>query len=218
MHLALQHVSVAFGAVHALHEVSLDLPLGTQALLYGPSGCGKSTLLKCLAGLQRPTGGSVLWNGRSLSLFSVEERRAGQASLGFVFQSDALFDSMTVLDNVALPLRKRGVPEAEAVERAMTTLTRVRLAEAASKFPEALSGGMKKRVGIARAVVAKPTVLLADDPFAGLDPVTEREIAELLLEVSRGATLVAALPEAVESLPLALHLNLEHGALKAAAA
>ncbi len=201
MQLALQQVTVKFGPTVALREVTHVFTLGTRLQVVGPSGGGKSVLLKCLAGLQRPTSGSVEWNGRDAASFSPAERRVAQASLGFIFQSDALFDSMSVEDNVALPLTRRGVAVDEALERARRTLTRVQIdPRAFTRAPEALSGGMKKRVGIARAVVAQPTVLLADDPFAGLDPATERDIAQLLLEVSAGATLLTALPEPVEAL------------------
>jgi phospholipid/cholesterol/gamma-HCH transport system ATP-binding protein len=130
-----------------------------------------------------------------------------------VFQSDALFDSMSVLENVLLPLVKRQVPRAEAEGRAREVLSRVGLEAAASKRPESLSGGMKKRVGVARAIVSRPSVLLADDPFAGLDPATERSIGELLLEVSSGCTLIAALPDPSPALPLPRVLRFENGRL-----
>src|SRR6185436_1421301 len=104
--------------------------------------------------------------------------------------------------NVTLPLAKRGVPEREARERCDEALKRVGLTAAADKRPEHLSGGMRKRTGIARAIVARPQVLFADDPFAGLDPETEQSIAELLLEVSEGRTLVCALPDPYEPVPL----------------
>ena len=110
-----------------------------------------------------------------------------------------------------LPLRKRRVPEAEAQERAHEALRRVGLTEAAKKHPENLSGGMKKRAGVARAIVARPQVLLADDPFAGLDPVTEGSIAELLLEISEGRTLIVALPDPVASLPTGRAIRLVGG-------
>jgi len=130
-----------------------------------------------------------------------------------IFQSDALFDSLTVIDNVLLPLRKRRVPEAEARERALAALDRVGLSKALEKRPENLSGGMKKRAGVARAIVARPEVLIADDPFAGLDPVTEKSIADLLIEVSEGKTLIVALPDPVASLPIERTFRFVHGAI-----
>lgn len=193
---------IRFGKLEAVSDVSLTLPSGSQLLVTGPAGSGKTTLLKALAGLIPATSGAVTWDGA---------REPVKAAFGMVFQSDALFDSMTVLDNVLLPLRKRGVAEPEALERAREALADVGLLEAASKRPQELSGGMKKRAGIARAIVARPAVLLADDPFAGLDPVTEGQIARLLLAASKGKTLIAALPDPVDSLPMRERLHLREG-------
>ncbi len=214
MQLELVSVGVRFGPVVALEAISLQLPPGTQAVLWGPAGGGKTMLLKVLAGLVLPTTGAVHWGNEDAASLGAERRREAQAAFGFVFQTDALFDSMTVLDNVRLPLRKREVPEAEATRRAEEALEQVGLSAAAGKHPEELSGGMKKRAGIARAIVARPQVLLADDPFAGLDPVTEGQIAKLLLKVSEGRTLIAALPDPIESLPLPLQLRIVAGRIE----
>lgn len=211
MELAARSLSLTFGQVHALEDVTLSVPAGSRLVLCGPAGGGKTSLLKCLAGLVRPTAGAVTWDGRDVGAMTKDERRAAQVAFGMVFQTDALFDSMTVLDNVLLPLRKRGVGEDEAKESALEALTRVGLRDAALKRPEVLSGGMKKRAGVARAIVARPVVLLADDPFAGLDPVTEGSIASLLLEVSEGRTLIVALPDPVASLPIERRVRLVGG-------
>jgi phospholipid/cholesterol/gamma-HCH transport system ATP-binding protein len=214
MELAAESLSLSFGRVHALEDVSLTVPPGSRLVLCGPAGAGKTSLLKCLAGLVRPTSGVVRWAGRDVATLSTDQRRTAQVAFGMVFQTDALFDSMTVLDNVLLPLRKRGVAEDEAKARAMEALERVGLKDAALKRPEVLSGGMKKRAGVARAIVARPEVLLADDPFAGLDPVTEGSIASLLLEVSQGRTLLVALPDPVVSLPVERTLRIVGGRLE----
>ncbi len=211
MDLGLKAVTVAFGSVTALDAITLELPAGSQVVLWGPAGGGKTILLKVLAGLVLPTSGDVRWATEHVQTLSPEARRQAQAAVGFVFQTDALFDSMSVLDNVRLPLKKRGVADAEATARANEALEQVGLLEAAKKRPEDLSGGMKKRAGIARAIVARPQVLLADDPFAGLDPVTEGQIARLLLQVSEGRTLIAALPDPLQSLPLPRQLRVVHG-------
>jgi phospholipid/cholesterol/gamma-HCH transport system ATP-binding protein len=211
MELAARALTLAFGAVTALDGVTLAVAPGDRLLLYGPAGGGKTSLLKCLAGLVRPTAGQVTWGGRDVAALSPVARRAAQVAFGMVFQTDALFDSMTVLDNVLLPLRKRGVAEGEAKARALEALDRVGLRDAALQRPEVLSGGMKKRAGVARAIVARPAVLLADDPFAGLDPVTEGSIAALLLEVSAGRSLIVALPDPVASLPIERRLRLVDG-------
>jgi phospholipid/cholesterol/gamma-HCH transport system ATP-binding protein len=213
MELAVQALGLTFGKVRALEDVTLSVPAGSRLLLSGPAGGGKTSLLKCLAGLLRPTAGKVTWDGRDVAMMTKDERRAAQVAFGMVFQTDALFDSMTVLENVLLPLRKRGVGETEAKARAFEALERVGLRDAALKRPEVLSGGMKKRAGVARAIVARPEVLLADDPFAGLDPVTERSIASLLLEVSEGKTLIVALPDPVASLPIERRVRLVGGKL-----
>lgn len=211
--LSCEALSVRFGRVEALLDISVSIAPGEQVLVTGQAASGKTTWLKCLAGLQPPTSGHVRWGADDVAGLGIEERRKRQRSFGMVFQSDALFDSMTVLDNVMLPLTKRQVPHDEALERARAVLERVGLSSAHRKRPEELSGGMKKRVGVARAIVAQPSILLADDPFAGLDPSTERSIAELLLEVSRGRTLVTALPDPVASLPLKRVLRFEQGRL-----
>lgn len=202
MELVATALCITFGKVKAVSDVSLALPAGSQLLVTGPAGSGKTTLLKALAGLIPATTGTVTWDGA---------REPVKSAFGMVFQSDALFDSMSVLDNVLLPLRKRGVGEEEALERARRALADVGLLEAAAKRPQDLSGGMKKRAGIARAIVARPAVLLADDPFAGLDPVTEAQIARLLLKASQGKTLIAALPDPVDSLPMRERLHLREG-------
>lgn len=204
-----------FGAVTALHDVSATIAPGERLLVTGQAASGKTTWLKVLAGLQRPTAGVMRWGADDVATLPAEERRRRQAAFGMVFQSDALFDSLSVLENVLLPLTRRGVPPDEARARADEALSRVGLSASASKRPEELSGGMKKRVGVARAIVSQPAVLLADDPFAGLDPATERSIAELLLEVSEGRTLVAAVPDPVPSLPLPRVLRFDGGALVA---
>jgi phospholipid/cholesterol/gamma-HCH transport system ATP-binding protein len=193
-------VSVRFGDLEALRDITATFKAGTRTVIAGRAGSGKTTLLKALAGLVRPSSGRVRWGETDAGALDVGSRRKAQGAFGMVFQTDALFDSMTVRDNVTLPLTKRGVPEAEAAERCDEALRRVGLTAAADKRPEHLSGGMRKRTGIARAIVARPEVLFADDPFAGLDPETEASIAALLLEVSEGRTLVCALPDPYEPL------------------
>jgi phospholipid/cholesterol/gamma-HCH transport system ATP-binding protein len=199
--------------VHALDDVTLEFPVGSRTVLWGPAGGGKTSLLKCLTGLAHPTSGDVRWDDQPVAGLYSHEKRDLQVAFGMVFQSDALLDSLTVLENVLLPLRKRKVPEAEAQARALEAIDRVHLSHAAQKHPENLSGGMKKRAGVARAIVARPQVLLADDPFAGLDPVTERSIAELLLEISEGRTLIVALPDPLPSLPVDRAVRLVGGRL-----
>lgn len=202
MTLGCAGVTVRHGATASLSEVSLQLRPGEHVLLAGLSGAGKTTLLKLLTGLLRPTSGQVTWDGDDVERLSEAERRRRQAAFGMVFQTDALFDSRTVLDNVLLPLRNRGVPADEARTRAMAALESVGLSDAAGRTPDALSGGMRKRAGMARALVVSPEVLFADDPLAGQDPATARSLCELLARQSAGRSLVISAPEPLETLPL----------------
>lgn len=214
MNVRCEHLTVRYGEkVTALNDVTLSLLVGSRALLLGRAASGKTTLLKAMAGLVIPETGQVRWDQDSTASMTVETRRIRQAEIGFVFQTDALFDSMSVLDNVLLPLRKRRVPKAEAKDRAMAALLAVELDAAANKRPEELSGGMRKRAGIARAIVTRPALLLADDPLAGLDPATALHVAETLAEVSEGKTLVVSLPEPVRGLQTERWLFLERGRL-----
>ncbi len=213
MELRADRLTVRRGARSVLREVDCVLPHGSRALVLGRSGAGKTTLLKALAGLVPASEGSVRWDGQEVARLSAAQRRERQAAFGMVFQTDALFDSLTVRDNVLLPLRNRGVTAEEAQARANEVLQAVGLLEAANALPERLSGGMKKRAGIARALAARPSVLLADDPFAGLDPGTARQVARVLLEVAGGGTLLVVAPDAPSELPLPRWLYLRDGRL-----
>ena len=218
MDLALDNLCLQRGSTLALDGLKVEFKAGSRAVLWGAAGCGKTSLLKVLAGLLRPTSGTVRWADGDVWSLSVAERRRRQAALTMIFQTDALFDSMSVLDNVLLPLAQREVPRAEARARAEEALRRVHLTGHADKAPADLSGGMRKRAGIARALASGPEVILADDPFAGLDPETEKQIAGLLLEVSEGKTLIVALPDPIDALPIARTLLLEQGRLATRAA
>ena len=211
MNLLTEGLIVRRGERWALGPLSLSVRKGSQLLVLGRSGSGKSTLLKALAGLLRPDEGTVRWGEEDPWALAPLARRDRQAAFGMVFQADALFDSQTVLENVELPLRKRGVPPGEARRRAMEALEVVRLSRAADQVPEHLSGGMKKRVGIARAIVARPQVLLADDPLAGLDPNTARRVSESLIASAEDRTLIVAMPDPIPALRLERWLVLEDG-------
>ncbi len=202
MRLACAGVTVRHGATVALEDVSVALRPGEHVLLLGLSGSGKTTLLKVLAGLQRPSAGQVRWAGEPVESLSESARRRQQAAFGMVFQTDALFDSRSVRENVLLPLRNRGVPAQEAEARADSALASVGLTAAADRAPDALSGGMRKRAGIARAMAVSPAVLFADDPLAGQDPATARQLCELLARESEGRSLVVSASGPLEALPL----------------
>ncbi len=160
--------------------LTLRLPRGAFVAVVGPAAAGKSVLLKLACGLQRVSAGRVLLDGVVIGERSPAELRTLRAKIGMVFQNDALFDHLRVLENVALPLLRRGVPADEARTRAARALADVGLEAAMEKRPAELSGGMKKRVGVARAVVGRPELALYDEPTAGLDPATTRRILELV--------------------------------------
>ncbi|HZN93969.1 MAG TPA: ATP-binding cassette domain-containing protein [Myxococcales bacterium] len=206
MHLAAKDLTVRLEAqgCPALDGVSLDLPAGTQALVLGRSGAGKTLLLKALAGLLPEARPAIRWDGQPVA-------PGRQDAFGMVFQSDALFDSLTVQENVEYPLLRRGASPREAIARAADTLAEVGLLEVAGRLPDLLSGGMRKRAGLARALVARPQVLLLDDPLAGLDPLTAHGVAELVMQAAQGRTLLVAAPEPPSQLRLPRWIWLHQG-------
>jgi phospholipid/cholesterol/gamma-HCH transport system ATP-binding protein len=215
MELALEEALVRYegSAVPALGPCSAIVPPGSAVGVFGGPASGKTTLLKTLAALRRPASGRILWDGEDPFRLPTAERRRRQANLGMIFQTDALFDSSTVLENVLLPLLRRRVPKEEAMRRARAALEEVGLEAAEDARPDQLSGGMRKRAGLARALVARPSVLLADDPIAGLDPATGARVCALLRQVAEGRTLVVAAPDPIPWLPFSRWLVLDGGRL-----
>ena len=189
----LEHVSKAFGALRVLDDVSVELPAGEATVVLGRSGTGKSVLLKHIVGLLHPDAGRVFLGDQDITALTPAALAVARRQIGFLFQNAALFDSITVAENVAFPLRRHTrLPEAEIRARVEEKLAAVGLADAVARMPAALSGGMRKRAGLARAMALEPSVLLVDEPSAGLDPVTSVEIDDLLVRVKRerGTTLV----------------------------
>lgn len=213
MELGAQRLEIRYGGRPAVEDVRAAVPSGSRVFLGGLAGSGKTTLLKALAGLLRPSSGAVLWEGRDPAALPYAERRAAQGRIAMVFQTDALFDSMTVLQNVMLPLVRRGVRSEEAEARAREILGKVGLQGAADVKPEHLSGGMRKRAGLARAIAPRPDVLLCDDPLAGLDPKTAAQVCALVDAEARERTLVVAAPEPPSELALSRWLWLDDGRL-----
>jgi phospholipid/cholesterol/gamma-HCH transport system ATP-binding protein len=183
----LSAVSVAFQRP-VLREVSLDVAAGETVAIVGESGTGKSTLLRLILGLQRPDRGSVRVMGADINALERPALRGIRAQVGMVFQGAALFDSLTTFENVAFGLREAGVLAEDALRaRVHETLALVDLdpEQVASVLPAQLSGGMRKRVGIARAVAPRPALLLYDEPTAGLDPLTSETVTSLMQRLQR---------------------------------
>ena len=164
--LQLRGLSKAFGEQVVLDAIDLDIPLGTHTTVIGKSGIGKSVLLKCIAGLLPPDAGAI----------SIDGDGRGAPVCSYMFQQNALFDSMTVAENVAMPLREKGKARRQEIKRRVDDLLeQLDLSAAAAKFPAEISGGMKKRVALARALIISPNIILFDEPTTGLDP--ERKFA-----------------------------------------
>ncbi len=178
-------VRKTFGAKQVLDGFTLDIPDGQTTVLLGYSGTGKSVALKHIVGLLEPDDGSVEVDGRIVHEMSRSELMAMRASIGYVFQFSALFDSLSVADNISLGLREQRLPEDEIARRVAASLERVGLADQEARFPAELSGGMRKRVGIARAIALEPRYILYDEPTTGLDPVTSAVIDELMVRNKR---------------------------------
>ena len=202
--IRLDGVSKSFGDKKVLDNVTLDVTEATGFCLLGRSGTGKSVTLKHIIGLMKPDSGRVLVQGKDVAALQRRELSEVRRGIGFLFQNAALFDSITVGENVAFPLRRHtDWPEARILEVATSKLADVGLADDFDKMPSELSGGMKKRAGLARAMALDPAILLVDEPSAGLDPITGDEIDELLVaQKKKGTTLVMV----THNIPSARHV------------
>lgn len=192
--LSLEGVSIGFDTGNVLDGVSFSVAPGETKVLIGESGSGKTLILKLAAGLLRADSGTVRVLGHDLGEMSERQLLAFRRNIGFVFQEGALFDSLTVADNVAYCLREEHVDEDEIEPRVRESLRFVEMEDTLEKFPSELSGGMRRRVSIARALISRPEVVLYDSPTAGLDPVTSQTIITLILRLrdTQGVTSVLA--------------------------
>jgi phospholipid/cholesterol/gamma-HCH transport system ATP-binding protein len=202
----LDHVTKAFGDRKVLDDVSFDVPAGSAFIILGRSGTGKSVTLRHIIGLVQPDSGRVFVNDAEISGKRGPELAAARKQIGFLFQNAALFDSISVGENVAFPLRRHTrLPDREIRDKAAEKLRSVGLEREYDSMPADLSGGMKKRAGLARALALDPKVLLVDEPSAGLDPITSGEIDDLLsgLKGEGGTTLIVV----THNIPSARHIG-----------
>jgi len=189
-------VHKSFGPQHVLNGLSFEVQRGECLAIMGPSGTGKSVVLRHVIGLMRADSGSVEVEGQEVSRLPREELSALRRRMGFLFQEGALINWLSVGDNVALPLRENTrMPEGEIRERVQEKLALVRIPDAWEKMPSQISGGMKKRVGLARALITDPEIVLYDEPNAGLDPEISVSINELIRDVQRELHVTAVVVE-----------------------
>ncbi|MCR4416285.1 MAG: ABC transporter ATP-binding protein [Ignavibacteria bacterium] len=184
--IKIENLYKRFGKLIVLDGVTFEVPEGKTYVILGRSGTGKSVLLKCIVRLLEPDDGKIFINGNDILKLSHKELNELRKEIGFLFQSAALYDSMSVRENLSFPLiRHTKMRENEIEERVKEMLRLVGLEEAIDKMPSELSGGMRKRIGLARALILHPKIMLYDEPTTGLDPVTSKEIAKLILDMQK---------------------------------
>jgi len=179
-------VSKSFGSHVVLDNVSLKVEEGENMVVFGQSGTGKSVLLKCIVRLLEPDSGEIFIEGTDVLKLEIKALNEIRKHLGFLFQGAALYDSMSVKENLEFPLiRHFNFTPKEREEKVKSVLEKVSLEEAINKMPSELSGGMKKRIGLARSIISEPKLMLYDEPTTGLDPITSKEISSLILELQK---------------------------------
>ena len=183
--LLIRHLYKSFDSNHVLVDFNLEIESGENVVVLGKSGSGKSVLIKCIIGLMKPDKGSIEMFGQNILEINEEELDRIRAKVGFLFQGNALYDSMTVRENLEFPLRRHWikVSQGEINKMVLETLEDVGLAHTVEMMPVELSGGMRKRIALARTLILKPEIILYDEPTTGLDPITGKEIIELMIGV-----------------------------------
>lgn len=182
--IKVENLHKSFNGNKVLNGISFEVPKGTTTVVLGRSGTGKSVLLKCIVRLLKPDSGSIFIDGKNVFELDRKELNELRKNIGFLFQSAALYDSMTVKENLAFPLlRHTELTENEIESKITEMLELVGLSDAINKMPAELSGGQKKRIGLARALILRPKIMLYDEPTTGLDPVTSKEIARLIVDM-----------------------------------
>ncbi len=184
--LEIEHLKVSFRNLHVLKDLNLTLGNGENLIVLGKSGSGKSVLIKCLVGLITPDDGKITIKGEVANNLKGESLEKARRKIGFLFQSAALYDSMTIRENMEFPLRGSNAGTDKEIDALVKeALENVGLLEAIDKMPSELSGGMRKRIGLARTLILKPEIMLYDEPTTGLDPITSREISKLILDMQK---------------------------------
>lgn len=184
--IEIKHIRKSFGEKTILNDVNLVMETGKCNLIIGASGSGKTVLLKCIVGLFSPDGGEIIYDNQSMTNISIQEKKVLRQQIGMLFQGSALFDSMTVEKNIKFPLDMfTNLSHRNKIKKVNEVLARVNMEGANKKFPGEISGGMKKRVGIARSIVLNPKYLFCDEPNSGLDPQTSLVIDKLIIDITK---------------------------------
>jgi len=187
--IEVEHLHKSFGDNHVLNDFNMKLYEGENLVVLGKSASGKSVLIKCIIGLLTPDSGTIRVFGTDISELNHEEMDRMRVKVGFLFQSNALYDSMTVRENLEFPLRRHWIKASQKSEEVETlvleALGNVGLEHTVDMMPIELSGGMRKRIALARTLILKPSIILYDEPTTGLDPITGREISELIVEIQK---------------------------------
>ena len=213
IHVRIRDLHKSYGQHHVLKGVSLDIHRGKTNLIIGPSGSGKTVLMRQLIRLENPDSGQLLVNGIDFAKLEGLDLAAMRRTFGMVFQMSALFDSMTVFDNVAFPLREHtDLSRTEIRDRVMDRLAALGVAAASNKLPAQLSGGMQKRVAVARAMILESEILIYDEPTTGLDPITTETVDELITEAEEmfGVTSIVISHDMASVIRIANHLCFLH--------
>lgn len=183
--LSIKNLKKSFGDNHVLNGFNMELFEGENLVLMGKSGSGKSVMIRCLVGLMQPDEGSLEIMGKDISKMPQKEFNELRTQLGFLFQGSALYDSMTVRENLEFPMRQQNKSEEESHKLVIEALGSVGLVDAIDLMPDELSGGMKRRIALARAIILKPKIIIYDEPTTGLDPITAKEIIQLMRNIQQ---------------------------------
>ena len=213
IHVRIRDVHKTYGDHHVLNSVSLDIHRGKTNLIIGPSGSGKTVLMRQLIRLEKPDSGELLVNGVDFAKLEGLNLASMRRTFGMVFQMSALFDSMTVFDNVAFPVREHtDLSRSEVRDRVMDRLSALGIAAAAQKLPSQLSGGMQKRVAVARAMILESEILIYDEPTTGLDPITTEMVDDLIVQAEEmfGITSLVISHDMASVVRIADHLSFLH--------